>query len=127
MPLRNSPQMYTYDRGAVAQTIAGIAIDGSTLPWLGDEIGVVAAYSMFRLPDKYTWEIRIDGGTYSTLLVILEISLDGLNWYQADSNFGILTNTMQHVFNRPARYIRANVQEAVVDTGTPKLTVQFAL
>jgi hypothetical protein len=127
MPLVNSPKVFTYDRGAVATSIDGVAIDGSTLPWLGDEIGVVAAYSMFRLPDKYTWEIIIEGGSYSTLLVILQISLDGLTWYQADSNFGVLTNTMQHVFNRPARYIRANVLNAAVASGSPKLTVQFAL
>jgi hypothetical protein len=88
----------------------------------GDEIGLMADADTFRLPSNYSWDIVVSGGTYTALDIRLQRSQDGTNWSDVDSDTGAAT-IQRDVVNKPAKYLRANVITATVNTGSPQVTV----
>jgi hypothetical protein len=88
----------------------------------GDEIGLAADAETFRLPANYSWDIIVAGGTYTALTVSLQRSQDGTNWADIDSDTGGAT-IQRDVVNKPAKYLRAKVTTATVNTGTPQVTI----
>lgn len=121
-------EVFTMDRGGIAVLIKNVAVPASA-DYYSDEVAVVASRDTFRLPNNFTWEVTFGGtGSYSVCVILLEGSIDGVDWYQLDSNFGALVATMQHVVNKPVRYLRAHVTSTVtISSGTPKISVQITM
>ena len=108
----------SYNRGAIATSINAVAATGAVI---GDDF--VFQYVNGYLPSVYTWEILIGGtGSFTSFTVLFEISLDGSNWYSADSQTaaGIFS-----VSSKPSLYARCHISAAVVASGNPTITARF--
>jgi hypothetical protein len=93
----------------------------------GNALGLTTR-GIMPMPHRYTWHTIInyngETGTYTSLTINLEGSLDGKNWAQLDQTTSA-TGEMRHVVNKPIRYVRANVISAVVAANNPTVTVLF--
>jgi hypothetical protein len=121
-------EIFSFDRGGIAVLINNVAVPAGA-DYYSDEVGIVASYSGFRLPNSVTWEWAFGGtGAFSTILILLEGSIDGLTWYQLDSSFSVLTSGMQHVMSKPVRYLRAHIPSTVaIASGAPTVHVQLTM
>lgn len=118
-------EMFTMDRGGIAVLINNLPLSAEHY---SDEVACVASYSGFRLPNNFTWEVEFGGsGSYSVFLALLEGSIDSVTWYQLDSQFGSLSPTMQHVVNKPVRFLRVHVVTATVMSGIPTVRAQVTM
>ncbi len=118
-----SGKQYSYDRGAFA-----ISFPGTTLPLAGDtgDEFAILPYVHGEMPYTFAWQISVlNGGTFTSIQVDLQGSLDGTNWYQLDSSTNV-AGEMRSITGKKAKYIRAKVVARVVAAGAPYLLVGFA-
>lgn len=94
----------------------------------GDEIGITIDRQAL-LHSGYSWDCVVSGGTLSALAANLEGSEDGVNWFTVDQSGaagGIsATGGLQHVTNKPVRYLRVNVTTFTSSGGSP--VAQFGI
>ena len=87
-----------------------------TLPYKGDEFGIVP-FRWKPLPTSYSWMVKYGTpGNIVSVLIKLECSLDGTNWFTVDSH-NTNANTLKYVVDKPVRFLRA-----IIDTGGLDLT-----
>lgn len=109
---------YSLDRGAVNISINGVNTNGA-----GDEFAIVSTNR--QAPEAIlSWQVIVSGGTYTSININLEGSLDGTNWFTLDSSTAI-AGELRHVANKKVRFVRANKTASVTNTGTPVPTVSI--
>lgn len=102
--------------GEVFQLLVAVAATGAgTNVWAGSK-------ESGGFQQKYTWSTVITGAP-ATLVVNLEGSLDGDNWYVLDSSSNV-SGEMKSVVNTPVLYIRGNLTTLTGGT-SPTLTVNL--
>lgn len=89
----------------------------------GDEfLYVPEAGPGYEYPVNVAWDYSFTGGTFTALVVIIEFSDDGVNWFQVDTS-SATSATRKVITNQVPRFMRANVTTFTVATGSPVLTV----
>ncbi len=91
-----------------------VVTEGASKPWK-------LAHAMLN----HTWEIKIGDSSPTAIIVLLEGSLDGVNWYTMDT-YNVVADTMRHVVNMAVRIIRANL--TVISGGgspVPNISVRY--
>jgi hypothetical protein len=111
-----------HDHGSAEILLNAVVLAGTT--GFGQPLGLTTR-GIMPMPHRYTWQTIIGGtGSFTSITVNLEGSLDGVNWFQLDQSTNA-TGETRHIVNKPIRYVRPNVVANVVASGAPTLTVQF--
>jgi hypothetical protein len=97
-------------QNAAAETGAGSAID-------------VIANSYGRYPERFTWTSK-STGTPTGVTVLLEGTIDNVNWFELDRSVAIVSE-MRHVVNKGVNQIRTNLS-ALTGGSTPTVTTRIA-
>lgn len=115
-----------------ATVVALAAFAASALSGTGN---VIALPNDWSASDEVIWQLAIAGGTYSALTVIINGSLDGVNWFQVakDVTFttgagGILGGKVNDtssttIFPIRPPFLQVVVSNGTVNTGAPVITV----
>jgi hypothetical protein len=90
----------------------------------GDEFAYVPETGPgFEYPPQVAWDVTFTGGTFTALVVNLEASDDGVNWFQLDTNNAVTAAGYRRVVsNTLARLLRLNITTFTSASGTPIVT-----
>jgi hypothetical protein len=110
--------------GQPRENAGRIPVNAGTSTGPGDEFGYLPSPGQgFQYPVQVAWDVTVSGGTLSALTVALEVSDDGTNWFQLDSQNSV-TGGRKVVQNTVGgKILRANITTYTVATGTPVVTV----
>lgn len=77
----------------------------------------------FEYPPQVAWDVTFTGGTFTALVVVLEASDDGTNWFQLDTNNATgAAGYRRVVSNTLARMLRLNITTFTAASGSPVVT-----
>ena len=112
----------TFNNGIVleraAKNVLLNAVAGGTTG-TGDEDAFPALTPNSELPDTFTLQSIVSGGTLTSISVNIEISLDGINWVASGITLTTVGGEVRFVSGMKFRYIRANITASVTAAGSP--------
>jgi len=113
----DTAKVYVYD--SASSTWTPLSVGES----ISETLTTTGAGSTFTFNNGYTshsWQVESDASS-TAFTVKLQGSIDGSTWFDLDEYTGT-NNTLRHVVNKPAKYIRAYV----VDMGdASSITVKY--
>jgi len=82
-------------------------------------------YKLAHPYKSHTWEIKLGESSPGAIVVALQGSLDGTNWYDLDT-YNVVADTMRHIANKPSLYVRANLTTlSGGGSPVPSITVRY--